>query len=100
MPGVADGINAADEAACAGEATGATGAAPVGALPAAEAAGSAGSGGNTCNGGGGSAGVGGVAGFCITAANPRAATNKAMMNHREFLDLGLSSLSKAEFVDF
>ena len=65
----------------------------------AEAAGSGCSDGNTWRGGGGS--IGGVgAGFCMTAAKPKAAANKAMMNHKEFLDLGLSSLSKAEFVDF
>ena len=75
------------------------GTAPEAAALGAEAAGSGCSGGNTCSGGGGS--TGGVgAGFCMTAAKPKAAANKAMMNHKEFLDFGLSSLSKAEFVDF
>lgn len=72
---------------------------PEAAALGAEAAGSGCSGGKTWSGGGGS--TGGVgAGFCMTAAKPNAAANKAMMNHKEFLDFGLSSLSKAEFVDF
>jgi hypothetical protein len=100
--GAIDGVDVVEgavEIAGAGVAKGATGTAPEAAGLGAEAAGSGCSGGNTWRGGGGS--TGGVgAGFCMTAAKPKAAANKAMMNHKEFFDLGLSSLSKAEFVDF
>ena len=102
LVGTFDGVDVVEGAvdvAGEGVAKGAAGKAPEAAALGAEATGSGCSGGNTCSGGGGS--TGGVgAGFCMTAAKPKAATNKAMMNHREFLDLGLSSLSKAEFVDF
>ena len=90
-------VDWAEEAA--GTVTGAIGATLEAASLGAEAAGSACSEGSTCIGGGGSA-LGVDAGCCITAAKPKAATNKAMMYHKEFLLLGLSSLSKAEFVDF
>ena len=90
-------VDWAEEAA--GTALGAAGETLEAASLGAEAAGSACSEGSTWIGGGGSA-LGVDAGCCITAAKPKAATNKAMMYHREFLVLGLSSLSKAEFVDF
>ena len=98
--GAESGVEGADEATGAGATAGATGAArPEAASLGAEAAGSACSGGNTWIGGGGST-ESVDAGCCMTAAKPNAATNKAMMNHKEFLDLGLSSPSRAEFVDF
>jgi hypothetical protein len=94
-----DGVEGVVEVAGAEVTEETAGTAPEAAALGAEAAGSDCSGGNTCSGGGGS--TGGVgAGFCMTAAKPKAAANKAMMNHKEFLDFGLSSLSKAEFVDF
>ena len=97
VAGEFDKFDWAEEAA--GTVTGAAGATLEAASLGAEAAGSACSEGSTWIGGGGSA-LGVDAGCCITAAKPKAATNKAMMYHREFLVLGLSSLSKAEFVDF
>lgn len=90
-------VAGAEEAA--GTTTGATGAGLEAACVGADAAGSACSVGNTWIGGGGSAG-GIVGGCCITAAKPNAATNSAMINHKEFLGLDLSSSSKAELVDF
>ena len=97
----AGAVTGADEfdGGVAGAATGAIGATLEAASAGADAAESAWSAGNTWIGGGGSAG-GAITGFCITAAKPKAATNSAMMYHKEFLGLGLSSLSKAEFVDF